>query len=83
MSRNICENCGKPITVMCFKGTGYCCELCRKALYEGTGSTTADSPELEGDREASVEADSTPGDPESQLVGAVAEAAGFRSIGSD
>ena len=27
---NKCEKCGRDITVMCFKGTGVCGELCRK-----------------------------------------------------
>lgn len=31
-SDDVCENCGGPINVMCFKGTSACSELCRKAL---------------------------------------------------
>lgn len=27
---SLCKMCGNPIKVMAFKGTGVCCELCRK-----------------------------------------------------
>lgn len=28
-----CEICGADIKVMCFKGTGACCNLCYKELH--------------------------------------------------
>lgn len=37
MATDTCQECGKPITTMCFKGTGVCCGICLDAR-EGKGT---------------------------------------------
>lgn len=48
---NICTECGDKIKTMCFKGTGFCCDLCRKGKDKGdaTRSSPPDRPNPEGD----------------------------------
>lgn len=55
--RSICTNCGSEIRVMSFRGTGVCCELCRKDRDGDHGRNHAiiEAP-MGGERKAKMKA---------------------------
>lgn len=77
---NVCEIDGNVIQTMCFKGTGVCCENCRKV--RDARSNSGDSAIVEGDRSSSEDADPYPGDAQFQSRGDIQATFGYPATGT-